>query len=206
MAVITEALCTLQNLKDYLGVTSSTYDTQLEFAINHATRMILDYIDRNILSASYTEYLDGHGKTFIQLANYPLTATPTQVNVDGNREFAAANDYVIDTNFMEDRANGILYSVTSPGYDTSVWPVGRQNIKVVYTAGYATVPDSLKYTCIEFAAFLFKNKAARGNQQVSMGGVFEIAAKDAIPVQFRQQLDPWQRVHEQFSFLDPFDD
>jgi hypothetical protein len=36
-----------------------------------------------------------------------------------------------------------------------VWPVGISNLRIQYTAGYATVPEAIQEACAEFAAALY---------------------------------------------------
>ncbi len=73
MAVGTYALITLQELKDQLGITVSTDDTQLERAIDRATARIEAFCGRLIKSRSHTEWYGGNSTRAIRLKQYPVT-------------------------------------------------------------------------------------------------------------------------------------
>jgi hypothetical protein len=73
MAVSIYALTTLANLKAYLSITVSTYDTILEQSIDRATAQIETYLGRKIVSRSYTEWNDSFGGRSVPLKNYPIT-------------------------------------------------------------------------------------------------------------------------------------
>jgi hypothetical protein len=65
-----------------------------------------------------------------------------------------SNSLLADTEYTLDGASGILYRsnlrcrYTMPNGPWGWWPCG--NTVVQYTAGYATVPDDLKYAAIKF--------------------------------------------------------
>lgn len=191
----TNALCSQQDLKDFLRLSGTTNDTQLDDAINRATEVILAYIDRTILSTAYTEYHDGNDTPVLNLRNYPLIGNPTTVNVDGQRNFAAATAWLTgqsspaDDDYVVESAEGILRCLGD-----AIWVRGTQNIKVVYTAGYATTPEALKRVGIEFAAYLYRGAGVRGIRQRAEGGLFVIMEDKAIPTAFRETLDVWRRV------------
>jgi hypothetical protein len=73
MAVGTYALITLQELKDQLGITVSTDDTQLERAIDRATARIEAFCGRLIKARSHTEWYGGNSTRAIRLKQYPVT-------------------------------------------------------------------------------------------------------------------------------------
>lgn len=68
-------LCSLAKAKEYLGISSSTYDEQLQDYITAASALICTYCETNFVSASYVEYLDGgeRGRRFLKLKNRPVT-------------------------------------------------------------------------------------------------------------------------------------
>lgn len=48
------------------------------------------------------------------------------------------------------------------GTRPAVWPLGYGNIKVVYTAGYAEIPEDLSGACASLVAWMVRNKPAGG--------------------------------------------
>lgn len=74
MAVDTYALTSLTNLKTYLGISVTTWDTQLENAINAASARVEAYIGRKIKSRTWIEHIDPDGSDRINLRQYPITS------------------------------------------------------------------------------------------------------------------------------------
>jgi len=71
------ALCTVQELKTYLGIaqTTTTYDTALLEVIDGATGLIEDYCHRKFANQAYAlDQYDGDGGYYLLLDNYPVTA------------------------------------------------------------------------------------------------------------------------------------
>lgn len=205
-SLLSDALCTLQDLKDYLGITSSTFDTRLTMAINQGSKVFLDYTDRTFKQTSYTDDVDGTGVEYLQATHYPIIGDPTQVNIDGARDFAAATDLTLDTHYTFDADTGIFTLLEAPiGVGSSIWPRGKRNVRLKYSAGYASTPDSVKHIVVEYAGFLFKNQGARGHVQQSLGGVFVGESTTGIPKQFRELMDPWRRVHDDYDVLGEYE-
>ena len=73
MAVGPYALTSLANLKQWLGITTSTDDAVLEAAIDRATSRIESYLERNIRSREYAEWRSGEGVSTIRLYQWPVT-------------------------------------------------------------------------------------------------------------------------------------
>lgn len=73
MAVGTYALTSLANLKQWIGISTSTDDAVLEKAIDRATARIESYVGRQILSRSYAEWRNGCGVDTIRLHQWPVT-------------------------------------------------------------------------------------------------------------------------------------
>lgn len=82
------------------------------------------------------------------------------------------------------------------GYPLSVWTPGIQNYRVVYTAGFSTVPEPVQEAAAQWVAALFwqtKRDPGLAQEQV-VGAVFRTPHKDWPPESVRQLLVPY-RVH-----------
>lgn len=77
MAVSTSALITLAELKDWLGITASTYDSVLESAIDRATSLIETYCDRQLKSRTHREFVEPRGGKTVALDNWPIVSVKT---------------------------------------------------------------------------------------------------------------------------------
>lgn len=82
-----------------------------------------------------------------------------------------------------------------------IWPVGVNNFRIQYTAGYSTVPEAVQQACAEWVTFLFwesKRDPALLHQVPSSGtasGWGAIASPRAQPPQHvRALLAPYRRI------------
>ena len=66
------ALCTVQNVKDALGISGSSQDSLITFFVNGANTAIKRYCRSNLEQATYTDYLDGTGLNSILLRETPV--------------------------------------------------------------------------------------------------------------------------------------
>jgi len=174
------ALTTLADLKTYLGITDSSEDALLNLLIDDANAAILGYIGRTIEQATLTEYYSGDGTQMLVLKQRPVTAV-TSVHVDqsgysgqgsgafaSSTEWTAGEDFYIRTVVENESNTGELVAIKGPGTFTAdhqpktwgEWPLGTGNIKVVYTAGYSTVPSDLAAACRILVAWM---RASRDN-------------------------------------------
>lgn len=94
---------------------------------------------------TYTEYINGHNRKVIFLKHIPVTAI-SSVSVDDNNDGTynsltegAQQDYITGS-------GGRLELVEDA--DVTGWPNYPQGVKVVYTAGYSTVPGMIKEVTI----------------------------------------------------------
>lgn len=156
------ALVTLEQLKEYLQITTgSGDDALLASIINGISSRVHDYCQRNLLSKSYTQFYSGRGTETLMLAMAPVTAV-SKVCEDPLRVFGT------DTEIL--RANMIIEPCgrIKCFNGKTYWYRGNLNIKVVYTAGYslAALPPSIALAVKEFmAAAYWKAKNRRFDVQ-----------------------------------------
>jgi hypothetical protein len=174
------ALTTLADLKTYLGISDSSEDDLLNLLIADADAAILGYIGRTIEQATLTEFYSGDGTQMLVLKQRPVT-TVTSVHVDqsgysgqgsgafdSTTEWTAGEDFYIRTVVENESNTGELVAIKGPGTFTAdhqpktwgEWPLGTGNIKVVYTAGYSTVPSDLAGACRMLVSWM---RASRDN-------------------------------------------
>jgi len=72
MALASNALTTVADVKTYMGITSSTDDELLETLVNNVSDQIERYCDREFKQKTFTEYIDARGTRTIAVANPPL--------------------------------------------------------------------------------------------------------------------------------------
>lgn len=132
------------DVKLFLGITTNTDDALFDRLIACAEADAAVQIGTNISTVStYTEIFDGvEGVSSLVLKYGPVSAI-TAVYDDIGRVFGS--DTLLDASLYAVSASGVLKLV--PGM---MFFKGIQNIKVVYSAGYAAIPEDFKKALIYF--------------------------------------------------------
>lgn len=132
-----------QDIVDYLG-RGGTADPGMIIAADAACDTVRTIAERSFNQATSTVTLDGTGTDAILLPELPVTAAGT-VTVNGG----TITDYVLN-------GNGVLLRGTAGPYPRIVWPAGRQNVRVTYDHGYATVdlPRDVRMVALSIASRL----------------------------------------------------
>jgi hypothetical protein len=165
------ALITRANTKTWLGLSGSADDPFLDLAIEAVQAGLESALSRKLESQAYTEYLSGSGMPSLYLPQRPVTAVTSVDILDGPRgavleSLTAGTHYVLVDSRAHERNVGCLEmmdSVLWSNYECApLWPRGRNNIKVVFTAGYTaeTCPPDLKQCMYQMVALA---KAARAS-------------------------------------------
>lgn len=141
------ALTTVAKIKTHLGITGSDEDAYLTQLLAGVEPAVLRYLNRRAIeSATVTEYFHGHGRSTVVLNRRPVTAVASvNEQIDGYAGQAsgafgsetlltAGEDYWVDNLEQSEGNPAMLMRVGK------LWPNAPGSVKVVYTAGYTTVP------------------------------------------------------------------
>lgn len=206
-------LVTATEYKTYAGISGSDLDTVIGVMIDIASVQIRRYCGRNLTtgfeSASRTEVYDGNGYKELQLTEWPVTSitSVTQVLDDGSTSALAS------TNYRVEGATGRLVrlaartgrfatstwgEVSSPGWGWEPgWDDGFQNWSVVYTGGYSTIPDDLKFACYRLIDWMMGTRGTNPTLQSESLGSYSYsrmsASDDAEAKMLRQILGPFMQ-------------
>lgn len=174
----TYALTSLSDVKETLGITSSTNDNLLKRKINQATDIIEGYCalayGHHFKETTYTnEEYDGSGSNILSLKMRPVTAITSLQRRQTTQNEADWDDIDADMYFTDLNA-GVIEYLSNQGL---AW----NGYRVTYTAGYATIPADLAETCVTIAAYLYQNgttgtsvkKKKEGQRELEY---FEVAA------------------------------
>lgn len=163
----TIALITSTSMTTILGVTAGSAEaTQVDSMIDSASRLALSVTHRTTLvSTSLTEYYDGDGTDTLHLKAWPITAV-TSIHVDDSTPRDWATDDLIDSDeylIYENDGKVVL--------DGDVFTPGKYNVKVIYTAGYATVPYDLQQAVEDLVIYWYQRQKEKrvGVRSVSVG-------------------------------------
>lgn len=136
-------LTTLDNLKLALDLTNDADDTLLEEIILRESKFMESYCGRVFKQDNYTEYHDGEGESSLFTEQYPIISV-TSIHDDTLRVFGAgteiASSYII-----------VREDIGLVRLDGTTFQSGMDNVKVVYSAGYATIPEDLESACIKLS-------------------------------------------------------
>jgi hypothetical protein len=180
------SLISIAEYKVWAGITGTAQDALLTVLVDAVSMEVRRWCDRNLTngfeSVSRTERYDGTGEQTIQLIEWPV-ASITSVTVytaDGTTEVLDSSTYRVNGD------SGVLsridpkrarFPVTAFGtvqatFSTQPWfEDGFDNVQVVYTGGYATIPADLKMACYRLTDLAYSARGRNfGIQSESLGG------------------------------------
>jgi hypothetical protein len=153
-------LTTVAALKPWLRLTSVADDTLLASLVSGVSAWIQEWLGRIIASATYTDTLNGNGKTALCFLHYPVTAV-TSVTIDGvaipARAVPGGSGYYFDSDFLY--LDGYCFTQKS-----------NQNVVLVYTAGFASVPLDLALATNKLCAISYRELDRQGLSSKGLAG------------------------------------
>lgn len=183
------ALTTRANIKTLIGVSDTSLDDVIDLLIPQADAMIKGYLKRDIEQATYTDFYSGTGNRILTLNQVPVQSV-TSVHLDsdgyygdGTDAFPASSVLVEGTDFVlrkddntatELSKSGILYRIGNAwlkpnaryGSQLSSSPgLAMGNIKVVYVAGWATVPADIQFAANKLVTSMIESRSKSGRLQ-----------------------------------------
>lgn len=153
----TELPVSVAKAKLHLRVDHGDEDTYIETLIGAATEQAQDFLNRQIVTATLTLYLDAFPLCEIRIPQPPLQSITSiaYVDGDGDTQTLAASAYQVDTTSFVGR---IL-----PAYGTS-WPSTRDvpnAVTITYKAGYGAsedVPKAIEAAILFLVSHWYRNR------------------------------------------------
>lgn len=160
---MTTPLCTLGQVQGYTGLSDATTAALIPGLITAVSAAIETYCARTFGQATYTETRNGNNADRIVVRNRPLTAV-TSVTVNTLAlplaPDAASFGYVFDDTMIYIRQGQRLSP--PPAGATGGFPVcferGIQNVTLVYTGGFATVPADVSQAAVSWIGYLIAKR------------------------------------------------
>ncbi len=152
-------LITLQEYKTAEGITAPKDDARLNVLIPSVSELVKTYCGNSFIdffSSNKTETFNiDWGAYVVQLTESPVNAiVSVQERESYNSAYTTlttgAYEFSLDT-----RTDSVLRT-TSAGYKN--WPRGVDAVKVVYTAGYSSVPSDLKLAVLDLVTYYLKDE------------------------------------------------
>jgi len=184
MALNANALTTLAFAKTYLKIPvgETSQDSIVEFCINAASQEIESDTNRKLKAQSITEFQHGRNGNIIVLREWPINSI-TSLAIDQSALFTDpatlidADDYRIS----DDLNSVVMINRTFPN--------GFNNIKIIYNAGYASVPSDLENACLWLTTYYYmmrqnqdigRTSKGKGDESVTILQQAPGVVKDAI--------------------------
>ena len=159
-------LITLQQYKDFAGLTGVTMDARINVIIDSVSELVKNYCGTSFVddySSNKTEYFDIHDSetTRVMLDEGPINAVSavsereSQADayvtlITENSDSSGKYEYIVDT-----MTDSIIR--TNENIDKA-FPKGRRSVKVVYTAGYSACPEDLKLALFDLVKYYLKDE------------------------------------------------
>jgi hypothetical protein len=122
-------------------------------------------VGRAIESAEYTQVLSGSGTPILAVPQWPVTAVSSLV-VDEATWAVMLQTATADLGeqcFLPDHGKWL------EARGGEVFPLGWGNVRVKYTAGYATVPSDLALACVMLTGIVWKERNLLGDGYRTLG-------------------------------------
>ena len=148
------ALCSFSDVEAIVGIDfSSTVQTSItNNFIPYSDKVIKTYIGYEIEQTNHTEVLFGDNMRELSLINLPVNSLTSIVEDGQTLTEGNENDFVV-------HPNGRLERVLSR------WSGSKpRNITVVYNAGYATIPEDIRFTSARISARMVLSALNLGSQ------------------------------------------
>lgn len=188
------ALCSKEDVKDYLNITSSSDDNKIVEWINAVSDDCEHFCDRQFLKRTHTaEKYDGDNTDTLLLKQRPIVSVGSLVIEDGGTALGADEFYI-----YADQGKIVL--------DAKLFYLSRQKIVITYDAGYgglASLPKSLRRAVVMGVVYRFEemDKKVLGQTNISMGGGDQVITRtdDIYP---KYVLSIWRRFKNHNLYVD----
>lgn len=186
-------LTTLPNALAWLGMPADDADGTVARLISAISNQVHQFISYDFTSQSYDRFFNGKGTQTISLPDYPITAV-SAVEIWGRPVPARVGT---TPGFVFDRQRVKLDKPYS-------FERGLSNVRVMYTAGYATTPPDVEQAVLMWVKAIYDtmtlganvsevragDRTVKYNLSSPIGGGYIIP----MPVQVWSILQPYQRV------------
>lgn len=179
-------------------------DTYLGTLITAASGFICNYCNREFVSASRVELLDGDGTDEVLVTNTPVTVIGDIVVTD---QWAGDSETFTSADMITNLKTGLIkFKPTLTSGTVKYFVPGVQNVSVTYTAGYATIPETIQQACCDLIKAMYAQGSSTNNPALqseklgeyswSAGRIGnEIADLNSIlPASVRAALAPYRRA------------
>jgi hypothetical protein len=181
----TNSLLALAEVKTFLDIDNTDFDDQISRLIDVVSWFFNNETKRELKNREQTEYYDGDGSQTLYTKNWPITDSASElslyINASVPRSFTSSEQ--VDSDYiMVDGDNGRI----------DIWndtfTKGRRTVKLVYNAGYSTIPDDLHRAALETLGSLWKKEQSQvwNMNNISIEGA-------SVSLQMDKIMSAWAR-------------
>lgn len=197
MTTYPTAIVSLADVKFHLNKTDNDDDTELQYFIDAATP-IVENIAGPVIPTSRTEYFSG-GVSQIVVNWLPIVSVTSIVETYGQTNYTLNEISLGSSNtafgFTVDYTTG---KIVRRAYNAeALFPLGSNNVKVVYLAGRTSIPGNIRLATLMLIQHLWStSQLNRQGGRPTLGGddSFTAGAGFAVPNRVRELLQPSPRV------------
>jgi len=176
----------------------STWDTEIGEIVSEVSADLQHRMGRLINDETFTEYHHGNGEAILYLRQGPMisvTSVETIAYSDGGGGARSESATAIEAYRRLERGLASENVDGPAGIELigETFPVGRRNVKVIYVAGYTTVPETLAGQATAACVAAFNSRSVHGLQSKTHG---EVTVDPSSPEMWDRFLDriaaPWR--------------
>ena len=184
-------LASITDIKTMLVISDTSQDALLTLIKDSVEAYVKTYCGRDFLVTAYTEYYDGDDTNLLRTNQRPITAV-TSVYSDPARLFPAAS-LIPSDDIIGDAKSLRLGFIELLTYR---FLAGLKSTKVVYSAGYSTVPTDLSMAVKLVVCKQFKviKKGMFAEQVQSVGDMQITLSVDAFPKDAMKIIESYRRL------------
>jgi len=152
-------LIALSAYKEMTGITSTNQDTRITALIQSVSQLVKTYCNnsfKDFVSSAKTEVFNvDYNEHFVQLTENPIIAVSSVAERDKPSDtyttLTDAEDYYIDS------VTDTVFRIDGSG-NPKQFKSGKGAVKVVYTAGYSTLPQDLELAVMDLITYYLKDE------------------------------------------------
>lgn len=191
-------LTTRERFKDVYGYSTGQTgdDDQIDLLLPIVTDLFERYTRRKLVPTEVTEYTQSRvsRSTKLFLRNFEINSiTSIYESEDIPRNFTkAANLLAADDDYIYDPSTGIVHRL-----DGCYWSTEPRSIKIIYNAGFNTIPADLEHLAQKWIAIeLFKssNDAQASTEMQGVGGMNWSLVGNSMTKEIRMGLDKYRKL------------
>ena len=180
-------LVTRAEFKTYAGISSSSQDALIDNLLPKISALVRTVCKTQFLDdiGLFTDIHDG-GSQFIYPRNSPVVSISSlTLSEEYGVTYTALTNY---TDWVYKANDQVIQSIDSS------FPTFINGYKLIYSAGYTSMPDDLKLAVLDLVQYYLKNDAAVHSNRMPSGQTglhIEYLANTALPAHIKRILDQY---------------